>query len=119
MRSIRPVYLAAQAITPFLGKGSPHFIAKGHADFGMKENPSLEDHIVAVVRQLLTDYDIDASLIQRGYIGNFAGELFSHQGHLGAMVARADARLADVGFARVEAACASGGVDIVNAIEAV
>jgi acetyl-CoA acyltransferase len=119
MRSIRPVYLAAQAITPFLGKGSPHFIAKGHADFGTKENPSLEDHIVAVVRQLLTDYDIDASLIQRGYIGNFAGELFSHQGHLGAMVARADARLAGIGFARVEAACASGGVGIVNAIEAI
>ena len=119
MRSIRPVYLAAQAITPFLGKGSPHFIAKGHADFGTKENPSLEDHIVAVVRQLLTDYDIDASLIQRGYIGNFAGELFSHQGHLGAMVARADARLAGIGLARVEAACASGGVGIVNAIEAI
>jgi acetyl-CoA acyltransferase len=119
MRSIRPVYIAAQAITPFIGKGSPHFIVKGHADFGTKENPSLEEHIATVVRKLLTEHDIDASLIQRGYVGNYAGELFSQQGHLGAMVARADARLAGIGFARVEAACASGGVGIVNAIEGI
>jgi acetyl-CoA acyltransferase len=119
MRPVRPAYIAAQAITPFIGKGSPHFIAKGHPDFGTKDNPSLEEHIVAVVRKLLTEHNIDASLIQRGYIGNFAGELFSHQGHLGAMVARAEARLAGIGFARVEAACASGGVGIINAIEGI
>ena len=119
MRPARPVYIAAQAITPFIGKGNPHFIMKGHPDFGTKDNPTLEDHIVNVVRKLLNDTGIDASLIQRGYIGNFAGELFSHQGHLGAMVARADARLAGIGFARVEAACASGGVGMVNAIESI
>lgn len=119
MRPLRPVYLAAQAITPFIGKGSPHFIAEGHADFGVKENPTLEDHIITVVRQLLHDNHLDPSLIQRGYIGNFAGELFSKQGFLGAMLARADARLAGIGCARVEAACASGGVGIVNAIEGI
>jgi acetyl-CoA C-acetyltransferase len=58
-------------------------------------------------------------VIQRGYIGNFAGELFSSQGHLGALVARAEARLAGIGFARVEAACASGGVGVVYATEAI
>ena len=119
MRSVRPVYIAAQAITPFIGKGSPYFIAKGHADFGIRENPSLEEHIVAVVRKLFADHAIDPGVIQRGYIGNFAGELFSHQGHLGALVARAEARLAGIGFARVEAACASGGVGIIHAIEAI
>lgn len=119
MRPARPVYIAAQAITPFIGKGNPHFIMKGHPDFGSKDNPTLEDHISRVVRQLLDETGMDASLIQRGYIGNFAGELFSHQGHLGAMVARADARLAGIGFARVEAACASGGVGLVNAIESI
>jgi acetyl-CoA acyltransferase len=119
MRPARPVYIAAQAITPFIGKGNPHFIMKGHPDFGTRDNPTLEDHISRVVRQLLDETGIDASLIQRGYIGNFAGELFSHQGHLGAMVARADARLAGIGFARVEAACASGGVGLVNAIESI
>jgi acetyl-CoA acyltransferase len=119
MRPARPVYIAAQAITPFIGKGNPNFIMKGHPDFGTKDNPTLEDHIVNVTRKLIDDHSIDPSLVQRGYIGNFAGELFSNQGHLGAMVARADARLAGIGFARVEAACASGGVGMVNAIESI
>ncbi|MCZ6875277.1 MAG: hypothetical protein O7G88_17425 [bacterium] len=119
MRPTRPVYVAAQAVTPFIGKGNPAFIMKGHPDFGQKDNPSLEGHIVNVIRKLIDDANIDLSLVQRGYIGNFAGELFSHQAHLGAMVARADERLAGIGFARVEAACASGGVGIVNAIESI
>jgi acetyl-CoA acyltransferase len=119
MRPVRPVYIAAQAITPFIGKGHPHFIAPGHAEFGVRENPTLEEHVVAVVRKLLDDHGIDPSLIQRGYIGNFAGELFSQQAHLGAMLGRAEARLAGIGCARVEAACASGGVGMVNAIEAI
>ena len=119
MRPVRPAYIAAQAITPFIGKGHPNFIAPGHADFGVRANPTLEEHVVTVVRKLLDAHDIDPSLIQRGYIGNFAGELFSQQAHLGAMLGRAEARLAGIGCARVEAACASGGVGMVNAIEAI
>jgi acetyl-CoA acyltransferase len=119
MKPMKPVYIAAQAVTPFIGRGNPNFIDKGHEAFGVRENPTLEDHIVGVVRKLIDDNKVDPTLIQRGYIGNFAGELFSHQAHLGAMVARADERLAGIGFARVEAACASGGVGIVNAIEAI
>lgn len=119
MRPGRAVYLAAQAITPFIGKGNPHFIAKGHPDFGKRQNPSLEEHLSAAVRQLLDDYGIDAGLIQRGFVGNFGGEMFSSQGHLGAMVARADDRLAGIGMHRTEAACASGGVGIVGAVDAI
>ena len=119
MRPVRPVYIAAQAITPFIGKGNPNFIAKGHEAFGVRENPTLEGHITAVVQKLINDHNINPSLIQRGYIGNFAGDLFCNQAHLGAIVARADERLAGIGFARVEAACASGGVGIVNAIEGI
>ncbi|GIX46674.1 MAG: acetyl-CoA acetyltransferase [Candidatus Tectimicrobiota bacterium] len=119
MRPARPVYIAAQAITPFIGKGNPHFIAPGHPEYGKRDNPTLEEHLCTVVRKLLDDHGIDPSLIQRGFVGNFAGELFSKQGHLGAMVARADARLASKGFTRVEAACASGGVGLVGAIEAI
>jgi hypothetical protein len=119
MRPVRPVYIAAQAVTPFIGKGHPDFILKGHPDFGKRENPTLEDHLVGVVRQLLAECQIDPSLIQRGYVGNFAGELFSNQGFLGAMLGRADERLAGIGCARVEAACASGGVGIVGAIESI
>lgn len=119
MRPNRPVYIAAQAVTPFIGKGNPAFVAKGHPDFGKRENPSLEDHLTLAVKKLIDDYGVDPSLIQRGYVGNFAGELFSNQAHLGAMVARADERLAGKGFARMEAACASGGVSTVSAVDAI
>ena len=83
MRPVRPVYIAAQAVTPFIGKGHPDFVLKGHPDFGQRDNPTLEEHMTRVVRQLLADNGIDPSLIQRGYVGNFAGELFSNQGFLG------------------------------------
>jgi len=119
MRPARTVYLAAQAITPFIGKGNPAFIAPGHADFGKKENPTLEEHLTAAVRQVLERYQVDPSLVQRGYVGNFAGELFCNQGFLGAMVSRADARLAGIGFARMEAACASGGTALVSAMDSI
>lgn len=119
MRPARTVYLAAQAITPFIGKGNPSFIGPGHPDFGKRENPTLEEHLTAAVRQLLDRYRIDPTLVQRGYVGNFAGELFCNQGFLGAMVARAEPKLSGVGFARMEAACASGGVAMVAAMDAI
>src|SRR4249920_3472269 len=104
MRPVRPVYIAAQAITPFIGKGHPDFILKGHPEFGKRDNTTLEDHLVRVVCQLLADDQIVPTLIQRGYVGNFGGELFSSHGFLGAMLARADDRLSGIGCARVEAA---------------
>ena len=55
----------------------------------------------------------DPAKVERCYIGNFGGELFCNQGHLGAMLGRADARLAGVACGRVEAACASGGLALV------
>jgi acetyl-CoA acyltransferase len=119
MRPARSVYLAAQALTPFIGKGNPAFIGPGHPDFGKKENPSLEDYLTAAVRKLIQDYQVDPALVQRGYVGNFAGELFCNQGFLGAMVSRADPRLAGVGFARMEAACASGGTALVAGMDAI
>lgn len=119
MKPARPVYIAAQAITPFIGKGNPNFITSRHPDHGKRNNPTLEEHMTGVVQKLIKDHDIDPALVQRGFVGNFAGGLFSNQEHLGAMVARADARLAGIGMARMEAACASGGVSIVSAIDAI
>jgi acetyl-CoA acyltransferase len=119
MKPARSVFLAAQSVTPFIGKGNPAFIGPGHPDLGKKENPTLEEHIARAVKKLLADYTVDPGLIQRGYIGNFAGELFSNQGHLGAMVSRVEPRLAGIGFTRMEAACASGGTAIVSAVDAI
>ena len=92
MKPMKPVYLAAQAVTPCIGKGNPNFIDRGHEQFGVRENPTLEDHIVAVVRKLIHDNGLDPTLIQRGYIGNFAGELeFLISSPPPAMVGRCDA----------------------------
>jgi acetyl-CoA C-acetyltransferase len=49
----------------------------------------------------------------------FAGELFSSQGHLGAAVAGSAAGLEFKPIMRVEAACASGGLAYASAVEAV
>lgn len=119
MKLARPVYLAGAAITPFIGKGNPAFVMKGHPDFGRRENPSLEDHLTAAIRQLIAEYMPDPTVVDRGYVGNFGGELFSSQGHLGAMASRADARLEGKGFARLEAACASGGTALVVGVDAI
>jgi acetyl-CoA acetyltransferase len=119
MKLARPVFLAGAAIGPFIGKGSPAFITKGHPEFGRKENPTLEEHLSAAVRQLVEACLPEPAVVDRGYVGNFAGELFCNQGHLGAMVARADARLAGKGFTRLEAACASGGTALVTGVDAI
>jgi acetyl-CoA acyltransferase len=52
-------------------------------------------------------------------IGNFAGELFSSQGHLGAMAVRADEGLHGKPFYRTEGACASGGLAVVSCVDAI
>jgi acetyl-CoA C-acetyltransferase len=49
-------------------------------------------------------------------VGNFVGELFLGQGHLGGMVAAVDPALAGKPGARHEAACASGSVAALSAI---
>ena len=80
MRPVRPVYIAAQAVTPFIGKGHPDFILKGHPDFWKRENPTLEDSPGTRCSPVAGGIPDRPHLIQRGYVGNFAGELFSSQG---------------------------------------
>lgn len=118
MKPHRETFIAAVSITPFLGKGHPDFIWKGHPDFGTRENPDLEGFLAQALLGLFMQ-GLDPNLVTRGYIGNFAGELFNQQGHLGAMAARAVPQLAGVGIGRTEAACASGGVALMAGAEAI
>jgi acetyl-CoA acetyltransferase len=113
------VYVLGSAITNFIGKFHPDFIWKKHPDFGQRENPSLEDYIEQATAAALADAGISAQEIKKGYVGNFAGELFSSQGHLGAVLAGAHPELSGKPFMRVEGACASGGLAIVAAIDAI
>lgn len=119
MKPNRKVYLLGGDLTTFIGKKHPDFIWKRHPDFGTKTNPTLEELTTEAINGALEKTGVDASEIQRGYVGNFAGELFSNQGHMGAMAVRANDKLAGVPFIRVEGACASGGLAVVGAIESI
>jgi len=118
MKPVKDTYIAAVSLTPFIGKGHPDFVWKKHPDFGKRENPGLEDYLGQAVKGLF-DQGFDPKHVTRGYVGNFAGELFNSQGHVGALVSRCVPELAGVGIARTEAACASGGIAFLSGSEAI
>ena len=118
MKPLKDTFVAGVAITPFIGKGHPDFIWKKHPDFGSRENLDLEGYLGLAINELF-DQGFDPAHVTRGYVGNFAGELFNQQGHLGALVSRVKPELAGVGIGRTEAACASGGVALLAAAEAI
>jgi len=113
------VFVVGGHTTPFLGKGNPNFIWKKHPDFGKRENPSLKDMMIASIQGALqsTQKALPASLIERAYVGNFAGELFNQQGHLGSAIAAADPDLLYKPSMRIEGACASGGLAVMAAAD--
>jgi acetyl-CoA acyltransferase len=115
----RRVFVAGGHITPFIGKGNPSFIHKKHPDFGKKLNPSVKDYIVQSVTGAFSSTGVSAEAIDRVYVGNFAGELFNQQGHLGAGVAAADPALLYKPSMRIEGACASGGLACAEAVRAI
>lgn len=119
MKPRRSVYVAGGAITPFIGKFHPDFIWKGHPEFGKRQNPTIEELIHRVAIGALTDTGIDGGAVDRGVIGNFVGECFVNQGHLGSMLAGADPGFSLKPFHRVEGACASGGLALASGIEAI
>jgi acetyl-CoA C-acetyltransferase len=76
-------------------------------------------HIVAMLREGvrggLEATGIDPKDIEVGHVGNFAAELYSMQGHLGAFLVDTDAAFSGLPTARHEAACASGSIAILAA----
>ncbi len=116
MKPTRATYIAGGALTPFIGKFHPDFIWKKHPDFGKRENPDIEYYTQEPARQALAELEIDPKLVDGGVIANFVGECFASQGHLGALLAAADPGLAYKPFHRVEGACASGGLALVDGI---
>ncbi|UCE02744.1 MAG: hypothetical protein JSW67_00615 [Candidatus Latescibacterota bacterium] len=119
MKPARRVYVIGGAHSGFIGKFHPDFIWKGHPDFGKRENPTLEQHLKKAVIDTFETTGVPASAVQKGYVGNFTGELFAKQGHLGAMLAGAHPDLKYKPFMRVEGACASGGLALLSGIDAI
>lgn len=115
----RRVFVVGGAHTPFVGKGHPDFIWKGHPDFGSRENPTYRELLTQAVNQAAAVAGVDLEAVERAWVGNFVGELFVNQGHLGAALAGTHPGLEGKPVMRVEGACASGGLAALCAVESV
>ncbi len=116
---MRKVFIAGGAHTNYIGKFHPDFIWKKHPDFGTKENPDVIWYIQNVALKALEAAGADPALVDRGFVGNFSGELFDNQAHLGAALAGADPALDGKAMLRVEGACASGGLALALGCDAI
>ncbi|HVK78432.1 MAG TPA: acetyl-CoA acetyltransferase [Kofleriaceae bacterium] len=76
-------------------------------------------HISAMVREAvegaLAATDVAPREIEVGHVGNFAAELYSMQGHLGAFLVDVDPAFSGLPTGRHEAACASGSIALLAA----
>ncbi len=93
---------------------TPVFVLGGHqTDFARnwtREGKGLVDLVRESVHGALDDAHLDPADVGVAHVGNFAGELFTGQGHLGAFVVEAEPALAGLATSRHEAACASGSI---------
>ena len=119
MKPARVSFLVAGDHTPFIGKHHPDFIWKGHPDFGRRRNPTIDEHLHRAALAALQRAGVEPRAVQKGYVGNFTGEIFAKQGHLGAVLAAAHPDLAGKAFSRVEGACASGGLALTAGVDAI
>jgi acetyl-CoA C-acetyltransferase len=98
----------------------PAVFILGGAQTDFARNWSKENkHIVALMREAtvgaLEATGIEPREVQTAHVGNFAAELYAHQGHLGAFVVDVDPAFAGMPTSRHEAACASGSIAILAA----
>jgi acetyl-CoA acyltransferase len=119
MAFARRAFVLGGHTTPFIGKHHPDFVWPKHPDFGKRENPTLEQYITTSVRGALESTGVAAADVDKAWIGNFVGELFSNQGHLGAALVGAHPDLMYKPVMRVEGACASGGLAFASALESI
>jgi acetyl-CoA C-acetyltransferase len=76
-------------------------------------------NIVAMIREAveggLKETGIEPREVEVAHAGNFAAELYCHQGHLGAFLVEVDPAFSGLPTSRHEAACASGSIAILAA----
>src|SRR4029078_12141798 len=93
-------------------------IGIGKTKFGVFPDRSLKSLIAEAGKKALLDAKIDASMIQAFYLGNFQATGFNNQNHVAPYAATAIG-LPNVPCARIEAACASSGAALREAVIAV
>jgi len=75
-----------------------------------REGKGIQAMIYEVMEGAFTAAEIEPKEIQAIHVGNFAGELYTMQAHLGAFSVNYDPVLRGIPTARHEAACASGSI---------
>jgi acetyl-CoA C-acetyltransferase len=98
---------------------SPVYILGGaQSDFARNWNREGK-HFAEVMRETvlaaLASTNLEPREVESAHVGNFAAELYTHQGQLGAFCLEVDPAFAGIATARHEAACASGSIAILAA----
>jgi acetyl-CoA acetyltransferase len=119
MSLTRRAFIAGGAHTPYIGKKHPDFIWKRHPDFGKRENPTYDALLQQAVDGLILDTGLDPHEVDRLFVGNFTGELFVNQGHMGAALVGVNPAFAGKPSTRLEGACASGGLAMMAGLDAI
>ncbi len=81
-----------------------------------KENKHISAMLNEVVAGGLQATEIPPADVEVGHVGNFAAELYTMQGHLGAFLVDTDPAFSGLPTARHEAACASGSLAVLAAM---
>lgn len=90
----------------------------GETPMGRYPDRGLREMIREAGHRAIEDSGIDAGEIDAVFVGNFAGQTLTGQGHLGPMVTET-LGLTTVPAMRVEGACASGGLALLQAVNAI
>ncbi len=93
-------------------------IGVSQTKFGELWDKSFRDLVVEAGIEAINDANISGEDLDAMYIGNMTGGLFIGQEHIGSLIAEYSG-LAPIPATRVEAACASGGLALRQAIMAV
>lgn len=98
---------------------SPVFVLGGaQTDFAQswsRDGKDVTAMMGAALAGAFEDTGLSSADIESAHVGNFCGELFTGQGHLGGALSVAEPGLYGVPAARHEAACASGSVALLAA----
>lgn len=101
-----------------MNHASVSIVAAAHTSFGRLQGETLEDLIVQVTREALTDAAIDAVEIDALFLGHFNSGLVP-DGFPASLMLQADPRLRFKPATRCENACASGSAAILAGVNAI
>jgi acetyl-CoA C-acetyltransferase len=101
-----------------MNRSSVFILGGAQSDFARnwnREGRHFADIMRETVISALDSSKLKPADIQSAHVGNFAAELYAHQGQLGAFFLEVDPAFAGLPTSRHEAACASGSVAIMAA----